>query len=116
MKGLVPVATAAAVACCSLAATTPVGAELFRGTNRSERITGTDDADTIKARGGNDRVRALGGDDVVYAGRGRDIASGGTGNDLLSGGRGTRTDRLYGNLGVDTCVGGEKTASCIKPY
>ncbi len=72
------------------------GADILRGTDRSDRLVGG---------AGNDKLYAGAGDDQLEGGLGSDHLDGGAGNDLIIGAAGA--DRLHGGDGNDKLDGGE---------
>ena len=75
------------------------GADILRGTVRSDVICGLGGNDIISGGGGNDTIYGDGGNDVLNGGSGDDRIIGGSGGDVMNGGFGT--DRLYGGGGSD---------------
>ncbi len=75
------------------------GADILRGTARSDVICGFGGNDIISGSGGNDTIYGDGGNDVLNGGSGDDRIIGGSGKDVMNGGTGR--DRLHGGGGSD---------------
>ena len=95
-----------------LPSTTP---QQIQGTVGSEVLTGGLGGDTLQGLGGQDTINGGSGDDVIYAlaapgntaaiGVGQTYLRGDDGNDSITGG--PSFDDINGNVGNDTCVGGD---------
>ena len=79
------------------------GKDVICGGEGRDRLLGGKKADVLIGGPGGDKLFGDAGADQLLGGEGNDRLSGGLGDDVLDGERGRR-DRLFGGVGVDTCV------------